>query len=224
MGLSWDKTFVAGEGLRWKSRAKALVACLVTWRPNPGPLSCEPAMIEVWDLSLEHVPVLRCDSCLKMCWAFTLTDQQHSNHKLPVELLRHSGMPREKRFCNENHLNDPITVGEVNLAIKKLKTNKACGMDQMINKFFKGSSSLLAIPVTRICSLIFQNGFILNDWSLGIIKPIYKSKGTKTSPQNYRGITLLSCFGKLFTSVINNSLTLYIESQWSLGIGQAGFR
>ena len=42
--VSWDETFVPGEGLGWKSRAKALVACLedLTWRANPGPLSCEP--------------------------------------------------------------------------------------------------------------------------------------------------------------------------------------
>ena len=42
--VSWDDTFVPGEGLRWKSRAKALDACLGdrTWRPSPGPLSCDP--------------------------------------------------------------------------------------------------------------------------------------------------------------------------------------
>ena len=43
MGLTWDKTFVDGKGLRLKSGAK-LFAYLgrLTWRPNPGPLSCDP--------------------------------------------------------------------------------------------------------------------------------------------------------------------------------------
>ena len=55
--VSWDETFVPGEGLRWKSRAKALDACLgdLTWRPSPGPLSCDPgpwlkSEIYVWGM------------------------------------------------------------------------------------------------------------------------------------------------------------------------------
>ena len=41
--VSWNETFVAGEGLRWKSRSKALDACLgdLTWRPNPRPYKTE---------------------------------------------------------------------------------------------------------------------------------------------------------------------------------------
>ena len=41
---------------------------------------------------------------------------------------------------------------------------------------------------------------------------------------NYRGITILSCFGKLFTAVINNRLTEYIESTGVLSEVQGGFR
>ena len=45
-----------------------------------------------------------------------------------------------------------------------------------------------------------------DDWSQGIISPIYKNKGDKASPDNYRGITILSCFGKLFTAVLKNKV------------------
>jgi hypothetical protein len=44
------------------------------------------------------------------------------------------------------------------------------------------------------------------------------------NPDNYRGITLLSCLGKLFTSLINNRLNIYLEETNLLGIEQAGFR
>ena len=41
---------------------------------------------------------------------------------------------------------------------------------------------------------------------------------------NYRGITLLSCLGKLFTSVINERLYSYLTNAKILGNEQAGFR
>ena len=45
-----------------------------------------------------------------------------------------------------------------------------------------------------------------------------------TNPDNYRGITLLSCFSKLFTSVLNNRLTEYIDELGLMGEEQTGFR
>ena len=58
----------------------------------------------------------------------------------------------------------------------------------------------------------------------GIILPLYKGKGNKQDCNNYRGITLLSCVGKLFTSILNERLSYFIESNNILSENQAGFR
>ena len=68
-----------------------------------------------------------------------------------------------------------------------------------------------------------MNGIFPDVWSKGIIIPIYK-KGVKTNPDNYRSITSLSCFGKLFTSVINDRITKFVENNSSLSGVQDGFR
>ena len=60
-------------------------------------------------------------------------------------------------------------------------------------------------------------------WCLGIIYPLYIKKGLLTDPDNYRGITLLSCTSKLFTSCLNSRLSFYVEEN-ILGQEQAGFR
>ena len=44
-------------------------------------------------------------------------------------------------------------------------------------------------------------------WLVGCIMPIYKNIGNAESPENYRPITILSCMGKLFTSILNIRLT-----------------
>ena len=43
-------------------------------------------------------------------------------------------------------------------------------------------------------------------WVSGTITPFYKNKGDKFNPKNYRPITIVSCFGKLFTAVLNARL------------------
>ena len=58
---------------------------------------------------------------------------------------------------------------------------------------------------------MFSSGIIPDEWSKGIISPIYKSKGDKANPDNYRGITILSCFGIFFTAVLNKRLNKYLD-------------
>ena len=77
---------------------------------------------------------------------------------------------------------------------------------------------------TKLFNLILLSGKTPDEWSIGMIKPIYKQKGSCDDPNNYRGITVLSCFGKLFTSVINNRLLEYFDENSTTGPEQAGFR
>lgn len=49
-------------------------------------------------------------------------------------------------------------------------------------------------------------------WSMGYVSPIYKS-GDTSDPNNFRGITVSSCLGKLFTLVLNNRLVQFIEEK-----------
>ena len=58
----------------------------------------------------------------------------------------------------------------------------------------------------------------------GIIRPIYKNNGDANNPENYRPITILSCFGKLFTAVLNQRLTNFLDQHDIIEENQAGFR
>ena len=90
----------------------------------------------------------------------------------------------------------------------------------MIKAFSENNLHLL----TQTFNVVLLSGHIPNEWATGVIKPIYKNKGDINDPDNYRGITLLSCLGKLFTSVINERLTVFIDSNQIMSEAQAGFR
>ena len=53
---------------------------------------------------------------------------------------------------------------------------------------------------------------------------MYKGKGSRTYPNSYRGMTIITCLSKLFTSVINMRLTEYVNTLDVIGPNQAGFR
>lgn len=78
--------------------------------------------------------------------------------------------------------------------------------------------------LVNLFNLVFDSGIIPKTWTSGIIKPIYKNRGSSTDPANYRPISLLSCMGKLFTAVLNARLQKYIDDFEIMEPCQAGFR
>ena len=87
-----------------------------------------------------------------------------------------------------------------------MKNGKTPGEDEIINEHIKTTVDILLPFYT---------------WLNGVILPIYKNKGHPSLPENYRLITILSCLGKLCTSVINNPLTKFVESNNLLSENQA---
>ena len=65
--------------------------------------------------------------------------------------------------------------------------------------------------------LLLLSGIVPTDWSIGVIKPIHKKKGTMDDPDNYRDIKLLSCLGKLFTASITARLATYLDAASIIG-------
>ena len=135
-------------------------------------------------------------------------------------------------ICDETHynlegenmeINLPINEQEIRAAIKQLNNNKSAGIDNVKNEHIISTAPQMIPIYTKLFNIIFETALIPECWTAGVIKPIFK-KGDPTLPQNYRPITLLSCLGKLFTSVINNRLNKYADKYNVIEEVQAGFR
>ena len=121
-------------------------------------------------------------------------------------------------------LDQNFTEEETKRAIRHLKSNANCGIDDILNEYLINSTSEYFKLYTKLFNVILKCGIIPEEWSIGIIKPLYKGEGSITDPNNYRVITIIICLSKLFASVINMRLTEYVNTLDVIGPEQAGFR
>ena len=120
-------------------------------------------------------------------------------------------------------LDGDITEGEVLQALKGMKGGTAPGVDGLPMKLLKTYARGLAGPLSKIFSWLFNSGKYPEQWSTAIIYPIWKS-GNSACPNNYRGIALLSCVGKIFSKILTARLRGWVEGEGKLSEAQAGFR
>ena len=52
--------------------------------------------------------------------------------------------------------------------------------------------------------MAFESG-VLEDWRSAVIVPLYNDKGERSECSNYRGISLLSVVGKIYTGILVES-------------------
>jgi hypothetical protein len=86
---------------------------------------------------------------------------------------------------------------EIEKIMKELKSKKSCGFDKIMTKILKISSPFGVLPLTYICNRMLSTGTFPDRLKFSEVKPIYK-KVDKTLITNYRPISLLPVFSKIF--------------------------
>ena len=94
----------------------------------------------------------------------------------------------------------------------------------MINEFIRYSPNNYKKLLVKLFNIILKTGVIPTNWCISFISPIFKNKGSRSDPDNYRGISIISCLGKLFTALLNDRLTEFVNVNKIIGEEQAGFR
>jgi hypothetical protein len=74
-----------------------------------------------------------------------------------------------------------------------------------------------------IFNVLLDSGVFPEQWKEAIIVPMHK-KGGKNNVNNYRGVTLLSCLSKNFTSVLNNRIVNFRDKNQGISDSQFGFK
>ena len=104
-------------------------------------------------------------------------------------------------------LDDPISPCEVENAIKCLKQNKAPGTDGVPPGILKLLSDDWTLLLTHLFNHIFSSGYP-TEWTYARVFSIFK-KGSRLSPENYRGISIMNALSKLYDIVLSKRLILW---------------
>ncbi|TKS65443.1 putative 149 kDa protein ORF 2 [Collichthys lucidus] len=115
----------------------------------------------------------------------------------------------------------PISGAEVAEVVKKLLGGRAPGVDEVRPEFLKALDVVGLSWLTRLCNIAWTSGAVPLDWQTGVVVPLFK-KGDRRMCSNYRGITLLSLPGKVFSGVLERRVRKIVEPR--IQEEQCGFR
>ena len=112
---------------------------------------------------------------------------------------------------------------EISGIINDLNSNKCPGLDEITNKVLKISTEAIIAPLTHIINLSLVKGIFPDSLKTAKVIPLYK-KGNEAICSNYRPISLLSCFHKLFEKIVKAKLLDFLYRNNVLYKYQFGFR
>ena len=115
-----------------------------------------------------------------------------------------------------------MTEPDIEKALKSLKTCKSPGPDGIHPRILKELSVELSNPLKKLFDKTMSCGKLPAQWKIAEVRPIFK-KGSKTSPGNYRPVSLTSVVCKLFEGFVRNALYDHFVVNDLLSEEQYGF-
>ena len=115
-----------------------------------------------------------------------------------------------------------ISENETLRAINSLK-NASAGWDQIPTFIAKRSIQHYLKPLTYLINKSIHQGICPDELKVAKVFPVYKS-GDKTNISNYRPISVLSFFSKVFEKIVYNHVIDFIDTNNLLSKQQFGFR
>lgn len=126
------------------------------------------------------------------------------------------------RYNSSNLFFYPVSEAEIVAAVSELKSSNSCGADGISSKLVKQIIFSISHILAFIFNMCLSEGVFPDELKVGIVKPLFK-KDSRNDPNNYRPITLLNTFSKVFEKIIKCRLLCYLEKMNFLDKRQFGF-
>ena len=156
--------------------------------------------------------------------ADTIIDNIREDHEESQEDISHSSY-LINNFNNAfpNIIWKYALTYEISKIVESLNSKNSCGYNEIPVKIVKLSAPFIISPLTYICNKSFLTGTFPDRLKYALIQPVHK-KGNKHLITNYRPISLLMTFSKIFEKLIFKRLHKHLCSNRILTKEQYGFR
>ena len=154
---------------------------------------------------------------------FTNATNTHQPNNMNTNRQAHSNLYSvfNKPFTQLNLV--PVNAKEIKEIIRSLKWKSSCGYDEVPLRILKISAPYIISPLIYLCNKSMTTGTFPTRLKYSQIVPVYK-KGDKQELSNYRPISLLTSFSKIFEKIIYNRLYDHVTRYKILAKEQFGFR
>jgi len=132
-----------------------------------------------------------------------------------VKIRTHLSIPELDRDFESQEIREAVFYN--------LKLHKAAGIDGITNEILKWGLDWFLDIYKTIFNELWKQKISPDSWNEIFMIPIFK-EGDLMDPSNYRRISLLSCLGKLYSTLLNNRLYNWAEKNQKISRWQGGFR
>ena len=114
--------------------------------------------------------------------------------------------------------------GEVIQLLQSTKSKASAGPDEFPGHLIKNFAISLGPSISQIFNASIIQSTVPNEWKKANICPIWKNKGSKSDPINYRPISIIPILGRTLEKIVARQLANYCEAENVIPEEQYGFR
>lgn len=145
--------------------------------------------------------------------------QVHPNDDDAMKLLQKNVIPPNSKFSFQT-----IDLQQLERVINELNLSKFDNNDSIPSFVFKDYFSIIGPQLLKLINKCIACNTYPDFLKIATVSPIYKKKGDKKSPANYRPISVLPTLSKIVEKVLYNQLVRFFEQGQFLHCNQFGFR
>ena len=141
-----------------------------------------------------------------------------------TSLKNGSVLPKNQIFLTQSRICTlDFNEEELMKIIRNLKVHKAHGQDDISIRMIKICDKSILKPLILLFENSMKSSYYPDIWKRSNIIPVHK-KNDKQLVNNYRSISLLPIFGKIFEKIIFNRIYNFLSEENLLNNNQSGFR
>ena len=144
-----------------------------------------------------------------------------------VNEINPTDIPPDENFSDEipifSFSDTPLTVKEVVDAALQLQPKKTLDFSGLSVWFMQKVVNEISSPLHHIFARSFAEGTVPQQLKVAKVVPVFKS-GRKDLMDNYRPISLLSCYSKIIEKIVCSRLTSFLDTNNLITNSQYGFR
>jgi len=126
-------------------------------------------------------------------------------------------------YIKQNEINYEVSTQTVFDAINSTKTTPVSAVE-VPPIFIKGMSMLLSDPICQLFNESLKEGYYPSEWKTSYVTPLYKGRGSKTNPGNFRPIANTMFISKVYEKVLKGVIVNHINDHKLFSENQHGYR